>query len=59
MVASNRPAADWPQSGRVSFSKVCLQYRPELPMVLKNITFDVHAQEKIGQSAPGESVLQR
>ena len=49
VVPSNRPAADWPQAGRVSFSKVCLRYRPELPQVLRNITFDVHAREKIGQ----------
>ncbi|XP_043243521.1 multidrug resistance-associated protein 5-like isoform X2 [Amphibalanus amphitrite] len=48
VVPSNRPAADWPQAGRVSFSRVCLRYRPELPQVLKNVTFDVHAQEKIG-----------
>ncbi|XP_037076483.1 multidrug resistance-associated protein 5-like [Pollicipes pollicipes] len=47
-VTDTRPAADWPRQGRVTFSNVRLRYRPELPLVLKGISFDVNAEEKIG-----------
>lgn len=44
----NRAAPDWPTRGRISFREVNMRYRQGLPMVLKNITFDISPQEKIG-----------
>ncbi|WVQ79499.1 hypothetical protein IAT38_001598 [Cryptococcus sp. DSM 104549] len=44
------PAPDdtWPQHGAVSFKDVQLQYRPDLPLVLKGLSFNIHAGEKVG-----------
>jgi ABC-type multidrug transport system fused ATPase/permease subunit len=41
------PEGIWPSEGRVSFSDVQLQYREDTPMVLKGISFEVHAGEKV------------
>ncbi|TFK72957.1 ABC transporter [Pluteus cervinus] len=47
-IPANKPAVSWPAEGRVEMKDVVLSYRPELPPVLKGITMDVHAGEKIG-----------
>ncbi|XP_054166266.1 ATP-binding cassette sub-family C member 5-like isoform X2 [Oppia nitens] len=41
-------ATDWPTRGRISFRNVTMRYRPGLKLVLKDITFDISPQEKIG-----------
>ena len=50
----------WPADGAIRFSNVELKYRPELPLVLKGMTFDVGAGEKvgiIGRTGAGKSSL--
>ena len=47
-IPANKPAAPWPAEGRVEMKDVVLSYRPELPPVLKSISIDVRAGEKIG-----------
>jgi ABC-type multidrug transport system fused ATPase/permease subunit len=42
------PAMTWPTQGAISFKNVDLAYRPGLPLVLKGLTFDVKAGEKVG-----------
>lgn len=42
------PPASWPSTGAISFRNVELSYRPDLPAVLKGVTFDVRAGEKVG-----------
>ncbi|XP_062857046.1 ATP-binding cassette sub-family C member 5 [Trichomycterus rosablanca] len=42
------PAADWPQEGSISFQNVELRYRHELPLVLKDLTFSIRPEEKVG-----------
>ncbi|KAG6847482.1 hypothetical protein H0H93_007846, partial [Arthromyces matolae] len=42
------PVASWPSQGRISFSDVDLAYREGLPLVLKNVTFEVKPGEKVG-----------
>lgn len=42
------PPADWPARGEISFEKVVLRYRPELPPALKGLSFSVAAGERVG-----------
>ncbi|KAF5310093.1 hypothetical protein D9619_010353 [Psilocybe cf. subviscida] len=56
----NDPPAEWPPKGGISFKNVELAYRPGLPLVLKDISFDVHPGEKIGivgRTGAGKSSL--
>lgn len=47
-VPEHKPPTNWPQRGTVTFDKVVMSYRPGLPAVLKGLSLDVHAGEKIG-----------
>nr|ODN94507.1 ATP-binding cassette transporter YOR1 [Cryptococcus depauperatus CBS 7855] len=47
-IAATQPPASWPSEGKIEFSKVCMRYRAELPDVLKGLTLNVGASEKIG-----------
>ena len=41
------------------FQKVCLQYRPNLPLVLKNVNMTIRTREKIGivgRTGSGEKI---
>ncbi|ODN79695.1 hypothetical protein L202_03623 [Cryptococcus amylolentus CBS 6039] len=42
------PSDPWPSHGAISFRDVQLRYRPDLPLVLKGLNFDIHPGEKIG-----------
>lgn len=42
----DRVPEGWPTAGAISVKGLCLRYRPDLPLVLKGISFDVHAGEK-------------
>lgn len=41
------PAAEWPERGTIAFKDVEMAYRKGLPLVLKGVTFDVRAGEKV------------
>ena len=43
----NDPPPSWPSKGEISFSNVALAYREGLPLVLKDISFQVNAGEKV------------
>ncbi|KAF9046870.1 ABC transporter [Hymenopellis radicata] len=43
-----KPPTSWPNAGRVELKNVVLNYRPELPPVLKGISMTVAGGEKIG-----------
>ncbi|GAV28858.1 hypothetical protein PMKS-002336 [Pichia membranifaciens] len=50
----------WPQGGHIEFNDVSLKYRPELPLVLKNMTLDIKPGEKIGicgRTGAGKSTI--
>jgi ABC-type multidrug transport system fused ATPase/permease subunit len=50
----------WPQFGAVVFDRVCARYRPELDMVLNDVSFDVKPGEKVGvcgRTGSGKSSL--
>lgn len=42
------PPPSWPQKGTIEFKNVELRYRENLPLVLKNVSFDIKAGEKVG-----------
>ena len=44
----NTPSKDWPSDGCITFKKVKMKYRENLPPALKSVTFDVLPKEKIG-----------
>ena len=43
-----KPAADWPQKGSIKFENVSFSYAQNLPNVLRNISFEIKPNEKIG-----------
>lgn len=47
-IPETKPQALWPAEGRVELRDVFLSYRPGLPPVLKGISMNVRAGEKIG-----------
>ena len=50
----------WPAAGAIMFDNVQLKYRPDLPLVLRGLTFDVRAGEKVGivgRTGAGKSSL--
>lgn len=56
----NRAGKSWPTDGRIEFKKVNLRYSPDLPLVLKDVTFSINRGEKIGivgRTGAGKSSL--
>ncbi|RUS86781.1 hypothetical protein EGW08_005441, partial [Elysia chlorotica] len=59
-VTSLRPPDDWPSCGEIAVSDYSTTYKPELPAVLSNISFSIHAGEKVGivgRTGAGKSSL--
>lgn len=46
-VTTNDPPSSWPQKGTIKFSNVGLAYREGLPLVLKDVSFEVNPGEKV------------
>ncbi|WPK25507.1 hypothetical protein PUMCH_002824 [Australozyma saopauloensis] len=42
------PPAEWPFTGYIQFNDVSMRYRPNLPLVLKDLNFGVYPGEKLG-----------
>ncbi|XP_071455792.1 probable multidrug resistance-associated protein lethal(2)03659 [Hetaerina americana] len=54
------PKKDWPSAGQISFQNVFLKYNPNDPNVLKNLSFIIYPQEKlgiVGRTGAGKSSL--
>lgn len=50
----------WPSEGNYTITDVSYKYRPELPLVLKKVSFDIRSKEKIGvvgRTGSGKSTL--
>lgn len=43
----NEPPMSWPDKGMIRFMDVDLRYRPELPLVLNKISFEIQPGEKV------------
>ena len=44
------PPSDWPSRGALVFSDVAFRYSPDLPLVLKNLSFSIKPSEKVRQT---------
>ncbi|KAG0350280.1 hypothetical protein BG005_010189 [Podila minutissima] len=56
----SKPPGYWPEHGEIVFKNVSMRYRPELPLVLNNVSFDIQAGDKIGvvgRTGAGKSSL--
>jgi ATP-binding cassette subfamily C (CFTR/MRP) protein 4 len=54
------PPADWPQNGEIVFENVSFAYDDNLPPVLKNVSFRIEANEKVGivgRTGAGKSTI--
>ncbi|KAJ1118458.1 hypothetical protein NDU88_006649, partial [Pleurodeles waltl] len=54
------PPPCWPQEGAIKFQNVEMCYRKDLPLVLKNVSFEIKPKEKIGivgRTGSGKSSL--
>ncbi|KAJ3204828.1 hypothetical protein HK099_001015 [Clydaea vesicula] len=60
VIDTYRPAPDWPSAGVVTVKNLSIRYAPELPEVLKNLSFQSKRFEKIGvvgRTGAGKSTL--
>ena len=51
---------DWPKNGDIEIKNLCLKYRKDLPLVLKNIDISIKGREKIGvvgRTGSGKSTI--
>jgi len=55
-VAKTLPA-QWPTAGALQVHGLCIRYRPELPLVLDHVSFDVAASAKVSASSRTLSAL--
>lgn len=56
----NEPPAAWPTQGRMVVDNLVVSYSPELPPVLKNLTFSIESNERVGvvgRTGSGKSTL--
>ena len=64
VIESNRPPAYWPSSTSanplITVEDLVIKYAPELPPVLKNVSFQLNARERVGllgRTGSGKSTL--
>ncbi|KAF2858159.1 hypothetical protein K470DRAFT_260080 [Piedraia hortae CBS 480.64] len=60
IISKHRPPVSWPSRGAVTFEGYSGRYRPELDLVLKNVSLDIQSHEKIGvvgRTGAGKSSL--
>ena len=43
----NDPPPTWPMKGKITFSNVEMAYREGLPLVLKDVSFEINPGEKV------------
>jgi ATP-binding cassette, subfamily C (CFTR/MRP), member 1 len=59
-VEEHKPQQEWPCEGTIVFDQVEMKYAPDLPLVLKGVSFSISSNEKIGivgRTGSGKSSL--
>ncbi|SGZ47002.1 CIC11C00000000401 [Sungouiella intermedia] len=59
-IPETEPRASWPEKGEIDVKDVSLRYAPDLPRVIKNVTFHVKPCNKIGivgRTGAGKSTI--
>ncbi|RUP16849.1 P-loop containing nucleoside triphosphate hydrolase protein [Jimgerdemannia flammicorona] len=59
-IPENAPAASWPHAGEIVVEDLVMQYAPENPSVIKDLSFHVRPREKVGivgRTGSGKSTL--
>ncbi|XP_026808487.1 probable multidrug resistance-associated protein lethal(2)03659 isoform X2 [Rhopalosiphum maidis] len=59
-VPNKKPPEGWPNKGKIIFNKLCMRYNSDSPFILKNISVEIEATEKIGvvgRTGAGKSSL--
>ena len=49
----NDPPPTWPMKGKITFSNVEMAYREGLPLVLKDVSFEINPGEKVCRNKLG------
>lgn len=60
ILPDSRPPVGWPSRGEIEVTDLSLRYAPELPLVIKNVTFKVECFNKIGivgRTGAGKSTI--
>ncbi|KAK9823485.1 hypothetical protein WJX72_003089 [[Myrmecia] bisecta] len=60
ILPDRRPPPEWPQQGTVKVEQLVVRYRPDLEPVIRGISFEVRAREKVGvagRTGCGKSTL--
>ena len=47
-IEEKKPHKNWPEKGEIVFEKVFANYDQKLPFTIKNISFKINSEEKIG-----------
>ncbi|KAF9054330.1 multidrug resistance-associated ABC transporter [Panaeolus papilionaceus] len=59
-IPETKPEGEWPSHGKIVFSHYSTRYRPELDLVLRDISLSINAREKVGicgRTGAGKSSL--
>ncbi|WOO86211.1 Metal resistance protein YCF1 [Vanrija pseudolonga] len=59
-IAATQPPSTWPPTGSIDFDDYSMRYRPELPLVLKDVTVNIkggHRVGVVGRTGAGKSSL--
>ena len=47
ITTQNDPPTTWPMKGKITFNNVEMAYREGLPLVLKDVSFEINPGEKV------------